>query len=219
MSKVFYDSKSGKVVFPASFEKEITLESLPAILETMFQNGFSCIDAKDAYKSAMEDTSPNQNAQNLATLCKMCAIACENSGKPGGVSTIYNILDARIVRGVRFGRKMAQNLQGSKSLSAFIAINVPMYRSEQTKLCQSVNGTVFAQNKNRYHTSSINEKGKTVKVRSPQRQALKQVADRYVEEDKPNRIRAFFDWMQGKNVPALISESPQAVMVRDSNMA
>lgn len=143
---------------------ETTDNSLAAAIANM---NVTPIDAKLAYSQANNGKLGNE-AKALASICRHIAGIYEASGKAAGVSTIYNVIDARIVRKVRFTKKLAFNLQGSKALAQFIALTTPMLRNEHTRKAISVNGNVFTQNRNGYHTETINAKGKAVKVRKPQ---------------------------------------------------
>lgn len=192
------------MVFATGIENA-TLESVYNEIGTIFANGFASIDAKLAYAQAMTGKLENE-AKNLATICKAIMTACENSGKNAGISTVYNVLDCRMVRGFNFKKyhKLAYNLQGSKSLAAFVAITMPVIRNENTKTCISVNGNTFEQNRNGYNTKQVNAKGKTQKVTKPQKANI-------MHHNNDNaktmpKIRAFFDWLQAKNVPAIIEK-------------
>lgn len=186
--------------------ESVTLENVYNEIGTIFANGFTSIDAKLAYAQAMAGKIEIE-AKNLCTLCKVIMTACENTGKNAGISTVYNVLDCRMVRGFNFKkyRKLAYNLQGSKSLAAFVAITMPVIRNEQTKTCTSVNGNIFEQNRNGYNTKQVNTKGKMQKVSKPQKAHIV-IHGNDNAKNVPNKIRQFFDWCNANNVPVVIEQ-------------
>lgn len=177
-----FNKKSGLLTGKAS-------ENLVADIENIFQQGFTAIDAKTAYNDAMQGVN-SPACKNLAKLFVEIAAHFEATGKGAGVSTIYNVIDARNVRKVKYSRKLAYNLQGSKALSAFAAIIAPVYRNENTRKVISVNGNEFDQNRHTYG-----------KARQAQKSGLTVHA---TATDKPQKIRQFFDWLNSRNVPVVI---------------
>lgn len=125
------------------------------------------IDCKVAY-SVVETGKHNAASRALAAITTKLTSLFESSGKAAGVSTIYNVLDARTVRKVRFSRKLAYNLQGSKALAQFMALAALVNRSESVRMATSVNGNVYSQNRNTYTVNRLDQKGNIKAIRKPQ---------------------------------------------------
>lgn len=142
-----------------------SIENLAHILNN--SNNIIPIDCKVAYEF-LNTGKHNEASKALATIGTKLASLFEASGKSAGISTIYNVIDARVVRKVRFTHKLAYNLQGSKMLAQFLAMAACVNRNETTRQVTSVNGTIFAQNRNAYTTQAVNKQGKQVTIRKAQ---------------------------------------------------
>lgn len=141
--------------------------NLNELQNTIANNEAMPIDAKLAYQQANSGKLGNE-AKALAAIFTHIASLYEQTGKLAGVSTIYNVLDARQVRGVKFTKKLAYNLQGSKQLAQFVALTASVRRNDNSRIITSVNGVKFTQNRNGYETQAMNSKGKQVTIRKAQ---------------------------------------------------
>ena len=149
----------------AIFNNANTIEELAASLRNT--DNLPIIDARQAYKF-LENGKHNAESKALSAITTKLASLFENTGKAAGISTIYNVLDARTTRKVAFTRKLAYNLQGSKALAQFMAMAAMVSRNERGRLATSVNGVEFMQNRNAYTTRYTDSKGNDKVIRKAQ---------------------------------------------------
>lgn len=161
---IIYNADNGRI----NLNNVQSINELKAAIDKAFEQGFMPIDARQAYNSALNDSKLNNAALNLKNIFENIARLFELSGKPAGVSTIYNVIDARIVRKVSYTKKLATGLGSSLKLSEFAALVANANRANNAKKVHSCNGTEYMQNRCAYNTTYENAKGKVVSIRKAQ---------------------------------------------------
>lgn len=164
MTTSFFNVTTGKV----NFSTVNSIVEFKAAAQAAIDAGFIAIDARKAYASATNDNRLNIEAVNLKHIFETLARLFEQTGKSAGVSTIYNVIDARKVRGVQYTHKLATGLGSSLKLAEFAGLVAHAQRATTDRVVRSTNGVEYVQNRNTYATQRINVKGKLVSIRNAQ---------------------------------------------------